>query len=134
MPIMAIRVGIDLVSADAVRDSIAAHGERYLQRVYSEREVADCGTAAGLDPERLAGRFAAKEAAFKVLRVGDEAVAWRDVEVRRDPSGWVELRLSGQAANLAATAGIGDLALSLSHERGFGVAVVLAEIRPDAER
>jgi holo-[acyl-carrier protein] synthase len=84
---MPFRVGIDLVAADSVRDSIISHGDRYLERVYSAREVSDCRTATALDPERLAARFAAKEATFKVLRVGDEAVAWRDVEVRRDPVG-----------------------------------------------
>lgn len=128
MAFVPLRVGIDLVSADAVRESISAHGARYLERVYSEREVADCSTAGAVDPERLAARFAAKEATFKVLRVGDAAVPWRDVEVRRDPSGWVEVLLSGQAAALATAAGISDLALSLSHEQGLAAAVVVAEI------
>jgi holo-[acyl-carrier protein] synthase len=123
---MPFRVGIDLVAAD----SIISHGDRYLERIYSAREVSDCRTATALDPERLAARFAAKEATFKVLRVGDEAVAWRDVEVRRDPAGSVELMLSGHAATLAAEAGIGGLALSLSHEQGLAAAVVVAEMRP----
>jgi holo-[acyl-carrier protein] synthase len=130
---MAIRVGIDLVSADAVRDSIRAHGERYVRRVYSEREVADCRTATAIDPERLAARFAAKEATFKVLRGGDEALPWRDVEVVRDPSGWVELLLNGRAATLACEAGISHLALSLTHEQGLVAAVVVAEIRETAD-
>lgn len=131
---MPIRVGIDLVSADSVRESISSHGEHYLDRVFSAREVADCSTATALDPERLAARFAAKEATFKVLRVGGEAVSLRDVEVRRDPSGWVELLLSGQAATLAESAGITELALSLTHERGCGAAVVVAEIHQAADK
>jgi holo-[acyl-carrier protein] synthase len=126
---MPVRVGIDLVAADSVRESIDAHGARYLERVYSANELSDCRTGTAVDPERLAARFAAKEATFKVLRVGDEAVSWRDVEVRRDPSGWVELLLSGVAANLATQAGISDLALSLTHDRGFAAAVVVAEIQ-----
>jgi holo-[acyl-carrier protein] synthase len=129
----ALRVGIDLVSTDAVRESISAHGARYLERVFTDREVADCRTAADVDPDRLAARFAAKEATLKVLRAGDEAVPWRDIEVRRDPSGWVELLLAGRAATLAKDAGITDLALSLTHERGFASAVVIAEIRHAAD-
>ena len=130
---MAIRVGIDLVSADAVRDSIRVHGEHYMRRVYSDRELADCRTATTIDPERLAARFAAKEATFKVLRGGDEALPWRDVEVVRDPSGRVDLLLNGRAATLAGNAGISHLALSLTHERGLVAAVVVAEIRESAD-
>ena len=131
---MPLRVGIDLGATDSVRDSIASHGARYLERIYSAREISDCTTAAAVDPERLAGRFAAKEATFKALRVGDEAVAWRDVEVRRHTSGWVELLLSGQAATLARESGISDLALSLAHDQGFAAAVVVAEVRQIADR
>jgi holo-[acyl-carrier protein] synthase len=121
------------VSADSIREAIGAHGQRYLDRVYSPREISDCSTESSLDAERLAARFAAKEATFKALRVGDAAVSWRDVEVLRDPSGSVELMLSGAAATLALDAGIGYLALSLSHERGLAAAVVVAEIREPAD-
>jgi len=134
---MPLRVGIDLVSADSVRESIREHGDRYLARVYTDAELRDCETPAGPDPERLAARFAAKEATVKVLRPGrDDAVPLRSIEVRRDPAGWVELRLLGQAAELAANAGVTDLALSFSHEAGFVSAVVIAEVAatspPDA--
>jgi len=73
---MAVRVGIDLVSVDAVRQSLSEHGEHYLSRVYSEREVRDCTTPSGPDPERLAARFAAKEATLKVLRPGVEQLSY----------------------------------------------------------
>jgi holo-[acyl-carrier protein] synthase len=124
---MAIRVGTDLVSVESVRSSIDTHEARYLERVYTERELSDCRTGAGVDPERLAARFAAKEAALKVLRPGDEAVPWRSIEVRREPSGWVELELTGAAAALALDAGVSELALSISHEGEFASAVVVAE-------
>jgi holo-[acyl-carrier protein] synthase len=130
---MSTRVGLDLVSVQAVADSLSAHGERYLQRVYSAGEVADCRTGDTVDPERLAARFAAKEAAFKVLRVGDEAVAWTDVEVVRHPSGWVGLSLSGRAATLAEAAGISALAVSLSHEQGCAAAIVIADMHKPAD-
>lgn len=119
---MPLRVGIDLIEVAAVEEAISAHGERYLARVYTERERADCGDA----PERLAARFAAKEAALKVLRPEADAPPWRTIEVRRDPGGWVELALSGRAAELADAAGIRELALSVTHEGGRASAVVVA--------
>src|SRR3954451_1244370 len=95
---MASRVGIDLTSASGVREAVAAHADRYLQRVYTAQELLDCGG----DPARLAGRFAAKEAAIKVLRPSsDTALPWSDIEVLRSPEGWTELRLAGSAATYA---------------------------------
>jgi holo-[acyl-carrier protein] synthase len=122
---MAMRVGIDLVSVETVRNSIAEHGEHYLKRVYSDREVRDCTTSSGLDAERLAARFAAKEAALKALRPGDVGIPWFSIEVVRRPEGSVALELSGAAAELASDAGIGELALSITHEGGFASAVVV---------
>jgi holo-[acyl-carrier protein] synthase len=123
---MPLRVGTDLVLIQTVRDSIDAHAEHYLERVYTEREVEDCRTPEGIDPERLAARFAAKEATLKVLRPRDEGIPWNAIEVRRDPSGWVELALSGPAASLATDAGVTDFSLSISHEGGFATAIVVA--------
>ena len=125
---MSIRVGLDLVSVQTIADSLTAHGDHYLDRVYSAGEVADCRAGDTVAPQRLAARFAAKEAAFKVLRVGDDAVAWTDVEVVRDRTGSVGLSLSGRAATLAEAAGISELALSISHEQGCAAAVVVAKM------
>ena len=121
---MPFRVGIDLVAVSSVTESVREHGDRYLGRVYTEQELRD---AAG-DHERLAARFAAKEAAIKTLRPGDEGVPWREIEVVRDSTGWVELRLTGRAAALAAEAGVTGFAVSFTHESGFASAVVIAEI------
>ncbi len=132
---MPIRVGLDLVDVSTVEASLhAAHGERYLERLFTEREVADCRTPVGIDPERLAARFAAKEATLKVLPAADEGVSWQEIEVRREPSGRVHLELRGRAAELAAEARITDFALSLTHEGGFAAAVVVAEVREHAGR
>jgi holo-[acyl-carrier protein] synthase len=122
------RVGIDLVEVANVADSVRDYGDRYLDRIYTAGEIADCGTADGLAPERLAARFAAKEAAIKALRLGDEPVPWKEIEVARGPGGWVELELSGRAAALAAEAGILGSAVSLTHEAGFASAVVILEV------
>jgi holo-[acyl-carrier protein] synthase len=125
---MPFRVGIDLVSVESVQDSVETHADRYLERIYTARELDDCRTAEGVSAERLAARFAAKEAALKVLRPGDEGVPWSAIEVVRDPAGWVDLRLSGRAAALAAEAGASGFAVSLTHEGAFASAVVIAEV------
>lgn len=126
------RVGIDLVSVQSVRASIREHGQRYLRRVYTERELRDCGASGEtvsehVTAERLAARFAAKEAAKKVLRPSGEALPWDEIEVVRDPAGWVELVLSGRAAELARSQGLRGFALSIAHEGQFATAVVVAE-------
>jgi len=125
---MAPRVGIDLVSVESVRESIDKHGDRYLKRIYTEGELSDCHTPQGVVAERLAARFAAKEATLKVLRPVDEAIPWHTIEVVRHDAGWVEVELSGRAADLAVEAGLSDFALSISHEAGYASAIVIAEL------
>jgi holo-[acyl-carrier protein] synthase len=126
---MAIRVGIDLAAVAAVADSLSgAHSDHYLDRVYTTREVDDCRNQAGeIEPMRLAARFAAKEAAIKAIPGGGAGIPLTAIEVRADPAtGEVSLELSGRAAEVAAEAGIGDLALSLTHEPEYAAAAVVA--------
>ncbi len=120
---MSITVGIDLVSTDEVGDSLRMHGDRYLQRVYTQGELRDCGS----DVQRLAARFAAKEATMKALGRTGEPLPWRSIAVRRDASGRPSLELSDAAASLAERRGVVELAVSLTHERGLAGAVVLAK-------
>jgi holo-[acyl-carrier protein] synthase len=125
-----LRVGIDLMSVDAVEESIRVHAGRYLRRVYTSRELRDCANSAGApDARRLAARFAAKEAALKVLRAGDEAVPWRSIGVRADRFGRPSLELTGAAGALAARRGVEALDVSLTHDGPFAAAVVVARMR-----
>lgn len=119
-------MGIDIVSVDDVDASIRRFGDRYLQRVFTAHELETCAGTEGPSASRLAARFAAKEAVLKVLRPGDISPLWREVEVWRHESGWCDIRLHGSAADLAAQAGIGDLAVSVTHERNSAAAVVVA--------
>jgi holo-[acyl-carrier protein] synthase len=121
-----VGVGIDLTHVSEVRDSIRIFGDRYLYRVFTERELADCRTSSDPVP-RLAARFAAKEAAVKALRVEGPRPPWTSMEVSRDPGGWCdEVRLRGAALRLARARGIGSMLVSLSHEADAAVAVVVA--------
>ncbi len=126
-PPRALRVGIDLVEIDAVAATLESPlAERYLTRVYTSGEVRDCTGANGVDPARLAARFAAKEAVLKALDVGDRAVPWQAIEVERQAGGRPTVALHGAAAALAREEGLEQLALSLSHEASYASALVVA--------
>jgi holo-[acyl-carrier protein] synthase len=123
-----LRVGIDLVAVASVEEAITAHGDKYLTRVYTDRELDDCRRPGGFDPEALAARFAAKEAVLKVLRVGDKPVTLRSIELRRESDGAPAIELTGSAAMLAKETGTADIAVSITHEDGFAAAVVVADV------
>jgi holo-[acyl-carrier protein] synthase len=122
-----LQVGIDVVAVEFVRDSLRAHGDRYLERIFTEQEVKDCRLEEGISIERLAARFAAKEATMKALRLPrDEGLDLRSIELVREPGGWTSLRLSGGAAALAERQGISELAVSITHDGPVAAAVVVA--------
>ena len=128
-----MRVGIDLVAVAAVAEALRTHGDRYLERVFTEREAQACRTAGNTDPARLAAVLAAKEAAMKVLRPArGTPLPWTDVEVRLARDDSPTLRLSGSAARLAAELHLDDLSVSLTWERGHAAAVVVAAFRVPA--
>lgn len=119
---------MDLVDVLEVEAAVATHGDRYLTRIYGRQEVADCRNASGVvNAERLAARFAAKEATLKVLRPTGGGISWSDIQVERMPGGWPQLRLSGTAAAAAAAQRLDRFELSLTHDAGLAGAVVLAQ-------
>ncbi|MBS0514197.1 MAG: holo-ACP synthase [Proteobacteria bacterium] len=116
-----IRVGIDLVQISRIAESIERFGARFLRRVYTDGEIDYACSAPTSEGERLAARFAAKEATKKAL--GLDGVGWRDIEVQRNASGACHLVLYGAAR---AAAGAARLALSMSHDGNQATAVVIA--------
>jgi holo-[acyl-carrier protein] synthase len=123
-------LGTDLVSVPRMAASVSFFGDRFVQRVFTRDEIAYSQAAAPqLAAQRLAGRFAAKEAAIKVLRPGGIGLDWRAIEVVLDPGdGACLLNLRGTAAALAQTRGVTSLALSLSHESEYAIATVVASL------
>jgi len=121
-----MRVGTDVTHVEDVAISLDRFGDRYLYRLFTSHEIESSGGSAHVFATRLAARFAAKEAAIKVLRPMTLRPPWRSIEVYRHESGWCELRLSGEAARQAQVQGITDLAVSMTHNRNIAAAVVVA--------
>ncbi len=117
-----LRTGIDLIEIARLQEAIARHGERFLQRVFTAQELADCkGNFAS-----LAARYAAKEAVSKALGTGIGPVGWKEIEIVRGPEREPLLQLHGAAAQKAAELGLTAWAISLTHDQTQAAAVAVA--------
>jgi holo-[acyl-carrier protein] synthase len=112
-------LGIDIIKVDRIRASIERFGERFSRRVLTPSEQ----RYVRMRPETFAGRWAAKEAVSKVLGLGVRGIGWRDIEVERLPTGQPSVRLHGRAAARAEQLGMERIALSISHEADYAVAI-----------
>ncbi len=117
---------MDLVQISRIASSVQKFGDRFTHRVFTSRELGYALSSPVLTMERLAARFAAKEAALKALSLADKGVAWQDMEVVRQADGQCALQLHGKAAELAQAAGIVKTALSLTHDGDYAAAIVAA--------
>ena len=115
--------GVDIIEIGRVRSVAERYGQRFLKRVYTDRERA---YSRGRAPQ-LASRFAAKEAVMKALGTGARGVSWREIEVVRERGRAPTIHLHGRALARAQRMGIGHLALSLSHSQEYAVAFVVGE-------
>jgi phosphopantetheine--protein transferase-like protein len=112
-------LGIDIIRVARIRDALARFGPRFSARVLTDAErryVRD-------RPETFAGRWAAKEAVSKVLGLGVRGIGWREIEIERLPTGQPAVRLHDRAARRAEQLGMGRIAVSISHEDDFAVAI-----------
>ncbi len=123
-----LTTGVDLVYIPRVEAALKRFGDRFVARAFTSREVA----ASRGFPHELAARFAAKEAVAKALGVGmrvmaRDGVKFHEVETLRDPRGKPVVVLSGRAAERAEELGLTEWAISLSHEREYAIAMVVAQ-------
>jgi phosphopantetheine--protein transferase-like protein len=112
-------LGIDIIKVDRIRGSIERFGERFSKRVLTPAEQ----RYVRLRPETFAGRWAAKEAVSKVLGLGVRGIGWTEIEIERLPTGQPAVRLHGRAAARAEQLGMERIALSISHESDYAVAI-----------
>jgi holo-[acyl-carrier protein] synthase len=120
-------VGVDLVDVARFTLAIERH-PRLIERLFTEGERRD----ARQRPERLAARFAAKEAVLKTLGVGVGAAPWRSIEVTTNDAGAPSVLLHGSASELARAAGVATWHLSMTHTSVTAAAVVVGSSKKAA--
>jgi holo-[acyl-carrier protein] synthase len=112
-------LGIDIIRISRIAETLERFGDRFSKRVLTPAEEAYVRNR----PQTMAGRWAAKEAVSKVLGLGVRGIGWRDIEVERLPTGAPAIRLHGRAAKRAEQLEMGRIAVSISHEAEYAVAI-----------
>jgi holo-[acyl-carrier protein] synthase len=119
VPAGTTELGIDIIKVERIRQTLERFGERFSARILTPAErryVRD-------RPTTMAGRWAAKEAVSKVLGLGVRGIGWREIEIERLPTGQPAVRLAGRAAARASQLGMDRIAVSISHEADYAVAI-----------
>ena len=121
--------GIDLVDCPRIEQMIQRHGERFVNRVFTPAEQAYARVNKN-EIEKLAGRFAAKEAVLKLIGTGWRGkIAWTDIEIINNASGQPEVTIGGEVKRIADELGIEHISVTITHTANFAIAsaVALAE-------
>ncbi len=125
-----IGIGVDLIECARIQRSIDRFGDRFLHRVFTDGEIA-YSLSMKFPARHLAARFAAKEAVSKAFGTGiGKAMGWRNIDVRKKPSGEPFLVFSGPAQELAAKRGVTSALITLSHTEHHAMASVVIEGTP----
>jgi holo-[acyl-carrier protein] synthase len=117
-----LAVGVDMIEVERIGSSLEKYGQRFLDRIFTEREQRYCDGRA----ESLAARFAAKEAVGKAMGTGIGDIRWLDIEIVNEENGQPLLVLHGAARTMAHTMGLELWSLSLSHTKTHAVGMVVA--------
>ena len=123
--------GIDLVDCPRIEKMMKEHGERFVERVFTEKEQA-YARANKNETEKLAGRLAAKEAVLKLIGTGWRGkIAWTDIEVVNNAAGQPEVTLGGEVKKIADNLGIEHISVSITHTANFAIASAVALAKSD---
>ena len=133
---MEIAHGIDLVDFERIDQMLMRHKKRFLNRVFTAREQAEAFELVDRNQsQRLAGRFASKEAILKLLGTGWRGkIAWTDMEITNNSFGQPQVELSGQVEKIAKKAGVGNITLSITHTANFAIASAVALRSGESEK
>ena len=120
-------IGVDLVECARIQRSIDRFGDRFLHRIFTDGEI-EYSMSMKFPARHLAARLAAKEAVSKAFGTGiGKAMGWRDIDVRKKPSGEPFLVFSGPPQELAAKRGVTSALISLSHTEHYAIACIVLE-------
>ena len=123
-------IGIDLIETDRIKNQLKKNGERFYEKVFTNKEIEYCTQGANLSvrAQRFAGRFAAKEAFFKAVGTGlRSGLRWVDVEIVNDELGRPMIILKNKAFQIIEFETISNIQLSITHDRQSAVAIVILE-------
>jgi len=120
-PSASLAHGVDIIEIERVSRAVNLWGERFLNRIYTRKEITYCK---GRAPE-LAARFAAKEAVMKALGTGHVGVTAREIEILTDTTGVPSIYLHGRTQEKAEAINLHSLTISLSHSRDYAIASVI---------
>ncbi len=123
---MIIGTGVDIVKNQRIADLIDKYGEKFLNKIYREKEISYCSSRSQ-DTASFAARFAAKEALFKALGTGMRKNSWQDIEIINNELGKPEVNLFGKTADYAAKLEVVNIFLSMSHEKDYSIAQIILE-------
>jgi holo-[acyl-carrier protein] synthase len=120
-------IGVDLVECARIQRSIDRFGDRFLHRIFTDGEI-EYSMSMKFPARHLAARFAAKEAVSKAFGTGiGKAMGWRDIDIRKKPSGEPFLVFSGLAQELAAKRGVTSALVTLSHTEHHAMACIVLD-------
>ena len=118
--------GIDLVDCPRIEAMIVRHGERFLDRVFTAKEQSDAHANKNRI-EKLAGRFACKEAVLKLIGTGWRGkIAWTDIQITNNPAGQPLVEMTGEVKKISDTLGIKHINISITHTSNFVIASAVA--------
>jgi holo-[acyl-carrier protein] synthase len=121
-----IGIGTEIVECLRVGRMIEQHGEQFLARVYTEREVRSCQSRRRAT-ERFAAYWAAKEAVLKALDTPwRRGMEWTDIEIREEPGAGPAVEFRGATRELVQALRLGKVMLSMSHCRAYATASAVA--------
>lgn len=124
---MAVRTGIDIIEVSRIEENIEKFGDKFLQRIYTDREIEYCNSKNVQKYQSYAGRFAAKEAVFKAISgfINDKyELGWKDIEVLNDVNGRPYVNVA--CNQLISLSGKLEIDISISHVQGMAAASVVA--------
>src|SRR3989338_2233464 len=120
-----VKIGTDICQLNRVKSVYKKYGKRFLTRILTENEIKYVTSNTKNLINRLSGRFAAKEAASKVLGTGLRGVYFKEIEILREKSGAPRIVLYKRAKQKAKEKGLANFEVSISHEKEFAIAIVI---------
>ena len=124
---MILGIGTDVIEVSRIRQAVEKYGERFMRRLFTPAEIEYC-TSRKNAALHYAGRFAAKEAAFKAMQRGwGGEISWKDVEITNLPSGAPQITFSGKALDVVTEKKMTRAFVSISHVEEIATAIVILE-------